>query len=275
MESLPAMEPMPLEFETDDGFGARARIGLILLESDQTLEIEARAVAPDGVAWYHSRIPNADEVTPETLTAMEARLPEAARLLPTAFGFDTIAYGCTSASTLIGSDRVAAAIRTAHPGIACTDPIRATATALHALGARRVAIITPYTAEVTAPIATRLSESGLEVTALASFLEGRDSVVARISPASIAAAVRRVTSAHRPDAVFVSCTSLRVLEVIPELEAELDLPVVSSNTALLWHALRLAGVEDHIPVGGRLFRLGVVPDANAAPDADSGLDRGD
>lgn len=94
------------------------------------------------------------------------------------------------------------------------------------------------------------------MTALASFLEGRDSVVARIAPAWIAAAVRRVTSVHRPDAVFVSCTSLRVLDVIPDLEAELDLPVVSSNTALLWHGLRLAGIDDPVPVGGRLFQLG-------------------
>ncbi len=251
------MEPLPLEFEVDDGFGARARIGLILLESDQTLEIEARSVAPEGVAWYHSRIPNDDEVTPATLTAMEARLPEAARLLPTTFGFDAIAYGCTSASTLIGSDRVAAAIRTPHPGIACTDPIRAASTALGALGVRRIAIITPYTAEVTAPIADRLVASGLEVTALASFLEARDSVVARISPASIAEAVRRVVADRRPDAVFVSCTSLRVLDIVADLEAELDLPVVSSNTALLWHVLRLAGVDDVMPVGGRLFALGM------------------
>ena len=96
------MELTQLAFDTDEGFGPRARIGLVVLETDQTLEMEARSLPVDGVAWYHSRIANEMEVTPETLTAMEARLPDAAALLPDDFAFDAIGYGCTSAATLIG-----------------------------------------------------------------------------------------------------------------------------------------------------------------------------
>jgi maleate isomerase len=110
-------ELIPLSFDTDDGFGARARLGLIVLESDQTIEAEARMLDLDGVDIYHSRIPNALEVTPETLTDMEARLPIAAALLPSEFEFDAIGYGCTSAATLIGAEGVAAGIHAAHPGI--------------------------------------------------------------------------------------------------------------------------------------------------------------
>ena len=250
-------ELTPLSFATDDGYGARARLGLIVLETDQTIEAEARALTDglDGVAIYHSRIPMEPVVTPETLTAMAARLPAAAALLPNAFAFDAIGYGCTSAATLIGSEGVRECIESAHPGVPSTEPITAAIAALHALAAERIAIITPYTADVTASVAERFATAGLRVTALGSFLESSDLVVARISPESIAAGVRSIAgpAGQECDAVFVSCTSLRVLDIAPALEAELGLPVVSSNMALLWQLLRLAGVDDDLSSFGRLF----------------------
>ncbi len=242
-----------LPFDTDDGFGSRARIGLIVLESDQTIEAEARMLDLPGVDFYHSRIPNSLEVTSETLTDMERRLPAAAALLPAEFGFDAIGYGCTSAATLIGADRVAAAIQNEHPAVACTDPITATVAALRALDARRVAVVTPYTADVTEPIARSLADAGLSVTALGSFLESNDFTVGRISPQSIAAGVRTVARSAACDAVFVSCTSLRLLASVTDLESEVGVPVLSSNTALFWHVLRLAGIADRIDGLGRIF----------------------
>ena len=58
------------------------------------------------------------------------------------------------------------------------------------------------------------------------------------------------------DAVFVSCTNVRLLDVVEELEQELGKPVTSSNHALGWHCLRLAGIEDHRPFGS-LYSLGI------------------
>jgi maleate isomerase len=55
--------------------------------------------------------------------------------------------------------------------------------------------------------------------------------------------------------VFVSCTSLRLAEAVAEIEAELGKPVTSSNHAMAWHALRLAGVADALPQFGRLFAV--------------------
>ena len=242
-----------LPFDTDDGFGSRARIGLIVLASDQTIEAEARMLELPGVDFYHSRIPNSMEVTPETLTDMERRLPEAAALLPREFRFDVIGYGCTSAATLIGAGRVTAAIQSEHPGVACTDPITAAASALRALDARRIAVVTPYTVEVTAPIARSFADEGLSVTALGSFLEPNDFTVARVSPQSIADGVRTMAGSADCDAVFVSCTSLRLMASVEDLESEAGVPVLSSNMALFWHLLRLAGIEDVIDGLGRLF----------------------
>ncbi len=244
---------IPLDFTTDEGFGPRATIGLIILESDQTLEMEARAIAVDGVSWYHARIPNEMEVTPTTLTDMQARLPATAGLLPHGFGFDAIGYGCTSAATLIGDAGVTAGIQAAHPGMLCTNPISAAVDAFSALGARRIAVITPYTADVTAPIVEHFEKHDLEVAAVGSFLESSDLVVARITEQSIAEAARAMTAQTECDAVFISCTSLRTFGVLDKLETELGMPVVSSNLALLWRLLRLAGVPDQLSGYGALF----------------------
>jgi len=246
-------ELVALPFETDGGFGTRARIGLIVLETDQTIEAEARLLDLPGVDFYHSRIPMESEVTPETLTAMEQRLPVAAGLLPPEFAFDAIGYGCTSAATLIGSDGVTAAIQSAHPGMACSNPIAATIEAFRALGSQRIAIVTPYTADVTQPIVNHFGAAGLQVSAVGSFLESSDLVVARIAEDSIAAGVRTIAGRGDCDAVFVSCTSLRVMGIVADLEAEIGLPVVSSNIALFWHLLRLAGVDDKLKGFGALL----------------------
>jgi maleate isomerase len=246
-----------LPFDTDGGFGTRARIGLIVLETDQTIEAEARRLRLEGVDWYHARIANDAEVTADTLTSMEQRLPQTAALLPTAFEFDAIGYACTSAATLIGEARVTNAIQTAHPGVPCTTPITAAVDAFRALDVGRLAVVTPYSAMVTAPIVDHFESAGLSVAAVGSFLESNDLVVARITEESIAEAVRQIAADGACDAVFVSCTSLRTFGVIELLEAELDLRVVSSNLALLWRLLRLSGVDDEVTGLGSLFRLQV------------------
>lgn len=246
---------IPLNFETDEGFGSRARIGVVVLETDRTLEPEMRSVDLSGVDWYHSRIPMDVSVTPDTLTSMEQNLPTAAALLPVDFDFDAIGYGCTSAATLIGESGVTSAIQSAHPGVACTNPITAAVAALRALEAHRIAVVTPYTADVTAPIIDHFGEQGLSVSAVGSFLEGNDLVVGRITEASVAAAARQVAAEAPCDAIFVSCTSLRAFGIVQSLEAELGKPVVSSNLAFTWHLLRLASVDDALPQLGQLGQL--------------------
>ena len=91
-----------LEVSIDSGLGERARLGVVVLESDHTLEAEFRMLQFEGVVHYVSRIANEATITPGTLTAMEERLPMAAALLPAELELDAIGYGCTSAATLIG-----------------------------------------------------------------------------------------------------------------------------------------------------------------------------
>ena len=63
------VELKELPFETDTGFGSRARIGLIVLENDQTVEAELAMLWPEGVAAFATRIPMEDRVTAESLLA--------------------------------------------------------------------------------------------------------------------------------------------------------------------------------------------------------------
>lgn len=256
------MTPTPLPFETDKGIGTRARLGLIVLETDRTIEPELRGLLDlEGLALYHSRIPSDPEVTSESLARMEANLPAAAKLLPAAAGLDVVGYGCTSGATIIGEDKVAQAVRrglgAGYARIPVTNPITAVKAALRALGAVRIGFVTPYLPEVTGAMRAHLEQQGFQISRVGSFNQSEEDIVARITPASIRDAILEIGggggSGKDCDAVFVSCTNLRVAGVIEETEAELDKPVLSSNPALAWHMLRLAGIDDALPGRGRLF----------------------
>ncbi|PVA09260.1 Asp/Glu racemase [Pelagivirga sediminicola] len=229
-----------MKYVLNDGAGAGARLGLIVLATDETLEFEARRMlARRGAVLLHTRIPVATTITPETLAQMDAAMPAAAALLPA--GLDAIGYACTSGATVIGPKRVREQIRSIHPAAEVTDPISAARAALQHLGARRIGMVTPYLPSVTAPICALLGASGIEIAHQTSFAEPDDRRVARIDPASTRAALLEAAKAPGVDALFASCTNLQTFDIIDDVEAITGLPVVTSNQALLWHMLRLAG----------------------------------
>ncbi len=245
-----------LEFSTDQGAGSRARIGLLVLESDQTLEAEFRALTDvAGVSVYHARLANNITVTPDTLAQMEEELPVAAGLLPTYLGLKSIGYGCTSGSTIIGEDRVAQIINRIHPNVPTTNPLTAAKAALTALGVKRLGLVTPYSPDVTKAIQAKFDEAGIHVAVIGSFYEDNDTVVGKIDPASILRSTVAIGQDRDVDGVFISCTSLQAAGIIPEAETILEKPVTASNHALAWHLMRLAGIPDAIENAGGLFRL--------------------
>ncbi len=246
-----------IAMDTDGGLGARARLGLIVLRTDQTVEHEGRQVmaALDGVALYHARIDNDFTITPETLMAMKPRIPAAAALLPAAWAFSAVGFACTSGATVIGDGPIAEAVGAVHPAAAVTNPMAAAVAAFDTLGIKRVGVVTPYAPAVNAAIAAELARRGLEVPALVSFEEPDDNIVARITPAAIARAVERVAGMPGVEGVFVSCTSIRTVAHAAGLEARVGKPVTASNHALYWHMLRCAGIADALPQFGALYGL--------------------
>ncbi len=76
-----------------------------------------------------------------------------------------------------------------------------------------------------------------------------------IDAGSLKAAIRTILEGRQVDAVFVSCTSVRLMHVVAQIESEVGVPVTSSNHAMAWHCLRLAGDDSVLPGMGRLFEL--------------------
>jgi maleate isomerase len=240
----------------DQGIAPRAAIGLVVLGTDQTMEHEFRhLIRLPGVAVYHARLFNDADITPATLRAIGDRITPAVELILPSLHLDVVAFGCTSASMTLGEDAVFREIRRARPGVACTTPVTAAFAGFKAMGARRIGVLTPYSPEVNAVVRAYLDAHGVDVTAFATFDKRDDREAARISPDSIAAGVAEMVRRAHLDAVFVSCTSLRLAENVAAIEAEVGIPVTSSDHALAWHCLRLAGVNDVVAGAGRLFEL--------------------
>lgn len=236
--------------------GYKATLGMIVLQSDLTLEQDMRKVIPcDGVALYVSRIPNAPEVTGGTLRAMEEDLPFATNLLPHNLAFDALGYGCTSASALIGSERIAELIRTQRTAKSVITPISALIDACRNLNLKKLALVTPYIAEVTQELKNSIRSYGIRFGSEACFDEILDQRVAQLSSIALSEAALTVGRGESCDAVFLSCTNLRTIEIIEDLEQKLDRPVISSNSALIWALLRHAGINDSLPDLGKLGKV--------------------
>lgn len=253
-----------LPFTTNEGIGYAAKVGLLVLASDYTIDHEFRKVfTHPGVEFYQSRIENSPQVTPETLAAMEQKIPGSLRLILPGEALDVVAYGCTSATTVLGEETIFRQVRQAQPNCKVTTPITAAFAAFDALGAKRIAVLTPYRSDVNVRVRDYIVNAGYEVPVFGSFNEELDPVVARIDFASISAAVEKLTADHKLDMVFVSCTSVRLIESIGALEQQTGLPVTSSNHALAWHCLRLAGVTEAMPDWGQLYQLPLAREKSA------------
>lgn len=232
----------------------RAAIGILALAEDATIESEWRYLIDiAGVRFFTGRVDCAPEISPHSLLAMKDDLATATRQLVPGSALDVMAYACTSASLMISEEVVVQAIRKARPQILVTTPLTAAKAALTAVNARTVVLLTPYVDAINRPLRTHLESAGFEVRAMASFFNSNDPEVMRIDEQSIAAAVGNLLRDTPADAAFVACTSLGGARSIPTLEANCGSVITTSNHAMAWHALRLAGVIDKLPQHGRLF----------------------
>ena len=245
-----------LPFETSQIIGSRARIGLVVLATDYTIEHEMRMLVNlPGVDIYHARIANSPNISPDSLRAMEPLITATAELILPGDTLDVLAYACTSASIVLGTSTVAKNLNAAKPEAKTTNPAFAAFEAFAALGAKRIAVLTPYSKNVNAMVQNSLEDVGFDVPVFGSFDEPHDPTVAAIDSQSLKTGIARITEGQDVDAIFISCTSVRIVADVAAIETELDIPVTSSNHALAWHCLRLAGIDDKQPELGRLFSL--------------------
>lgn len=227
----------------------RGRLGVVVPSSNTTVEPEFAAYAPEGIEVYAARM-SLKSVTVEALDAMSDAAERAAQFLGDA-DVDSVAYACTTGSLLHGPGfdaELEATLREAADAAAVATA-RSVDRALSALGAEQLAVITPYADELDEREASYLADLGYEIVTI----DGRglvdNTAIGRLSPTDAYEQVREVVSgASDVDAVLVSCTNYRTLDVIDVLESDLGVPVVSSNGATLWDALGQLGVTpDSLP----------------------------
>lgn len=242
---------LPYSLIPDD----RPQIGMVVLQSDESIETDMRRIIPPSVELFVSRVPSATTVSPETLRSMETVLTQAASLFPLDARFRVVGYGCTSATAQIGADRIGDLIKSGTHTDAVTEPVSALVAACQALNVKRLGLISPYVASVSDKLRAVLAENGITVTAFESFEEAEESKVVRIAPDSIAQAAVEMAQSVDCDAVFLSCTNLRTLDIIDRVEQATGVPVLSSNQVLAWHLLRHAECEKPLFAPGQLWRV--------------------
>jgi maleate isomerase len=229
-----------------------ARVGLIIPSSNRMAEQEMVPAFPAGVQAHVTRLrmTGSHHRTTEQLLP---RIEEATRALVDA-RCDIVAFHCTANSMEGGEEGerqiLATLARAGAPR--ATTTITAIQRAFDALGARRVVLVTPYTARVTEHEAEFLRRAGYDVLFAKGFaLAGSDAYCA--TPAEFWR--DRVIEARRgdADAYLVSCANISVFAVIEDLEGRLGRPIVTSNQAVIWDALRLIGRHETRGCPGRLF----------------------
>jgi len=223
------------------------RFGLVALATDMTIEGDAARLMPPGTRLHVTRIAFENPTTEENLRRTGPRLRAAVDLLVPGIPLAGIGFGCTSASAVLGDqmDRLAGTRGTV------TTPMSGALKGLAALGATRIALMTPYLEATTDLVGDHFEAHGVAVLKRASMGHADDRDMALLPEPEI---VEMAEAADHPDAeaLFMSCTALPALGLIERLEARLGKPVLTANQALFWAMLDAAAVPASGP--GALFR---------------------
>ena len=238
--------------EFDSGRHHRAKIGYVLLASEQTVEDDVMSLKPEGVGFHFARLDSPDEINHGTLSALADQLAHCAGTIIPNGSLDVVCYACTSGSIVAGEERVLSELASGAPSAKPTSLITCVMSALRAVDARRIAVGTPYVDEINVQEEACLKAAGFEIVEIKGMGIENDSQMVRVTPSYLKEFALSLD--HRDaDAVFISCSALRTLDVIGEIEVASGKAAICSNQAMIWHTLRLAGVRDQFQGYGRLL----------------------
>jgi maleate isomerase len=249
MDSIETLEPV-----FSEGINPVASLGFIGLATDRASLMDfSDFVAPfDGVAVHPTRIPFAEVATRETLSAMAEYLAEGASVLVPGQPLGSISFSCTSGTIAIGTEVIETEIHRVRPGCPIVTPIGAAIDALRGLGGTRISLLMPYLHQTATLVTNHFEEAGFTIDRAATFDLGGDPEINLVDGDRIIEAAIDMC-APESEALFISCTGWRTHPLVQRIEDAIERPVVTSNQALAWQALRAAGVTAQCGGQGRVF----------------------
>ena len=236
----------------------RARIGVFVPFTNTNLEPDMIMMRPGGVSLHFARLGGYDEdkIPDEAQMAGMgvADMDEPLMLLQGAKP-DVIMYGCTSATLTHGPafDCDLAKRISSQSGAKTVTAAGALVHALKTLGVTRIGFASPYVPALNDEAIAFLAKEGIETVARGEVAEALGNAgQGALTPEEVLALGQKA-NADAVQAVVLSCTDMRSVEAISQLESKLGKPVVTSNQAMMFQAMQLAGLFD-APVGfGALF----------------------
>jgi maleate isomerase len=238
--------------------GWRGRLGFLLPPGNPTIEPEMIALAPHGVSLHFHRmtargvagsLEGQDERNRMMVDNIDSSIELLAMVKP-----DVIVLAHTATSYYLGREGEAELLARLErsTGRRVITAFSSVVRALERLNVRRVALGTPYSPHTTLQSKAHLEAHGLQVVNFAN-LKGVSNIYDETTERAYGLA--RMVDREDAEAVFLSGTGMPTLPVLEVLEQDLQKPVISSASAMMWHALRLAGVGQPIPGYGRLLTM--------------------
>jgi maleate isomerase len=234
-------------------YGSRGKVGLLVPAGNRVIIPEFYRVAPTDVAFFETRmIVQGDWVSTESNFSM---IDNASRGLAELkiCNVDVCVLACTATSFLKGKnwDRAFVAEGEKETGVPVTTTTLSFLESLSALGVKRIAVCSPWPAEVNKRAVTYFEESGFEVVHV--FSEPVDRIRVNDQTPEFAYSLALKADVPQAEAICVCATDLRGIEVLSLLEKKLGKPVVNSNQAILFNALRILNHNQPITGFGSLL----------------------
>jgi maleate isomerase len=242
-----------------DTLGWRRTFGVLVPSTNTSVQPEFDGMRPPGVTNHISRIR-----IPNIPLASDADFNELIRLIVEAQDEaidsvmscepDQLVLGI-SAETFwdgLGASQALKRRLEAETGLPVSMGSDACHAVLELLGAKRIAVITPYFPVGDRNVARFFEESGYAVARIRGLSCPSPVAIARVTEAELAATLRAVDG-DDVDAIVQVGTNLAMARLAPQAETWLGKPVIAINTAIYWHALRSAGIMDKVPGWGPLL----------------------
>lgn len=233
--------------------GVKTNVGVIMLSTDEIGADALSVLLPrPAVRLYFTRTAYLDD---DPVTG-EFRVAGSYKQLAETFPerLDILALSCTSATVATGADRILTQLEEARPGIKYTTPGVGGIRALRFLGAKKIALLTPYSVDYHVKFLPFFQHQGFQIVSDATYNTDSDAETGELTKEALFEGARALTRSSGADAIFISCTATPIVPYIEELETQLKIPVVTSTQALAWDILRLAGLQTAVPAYGRLMR---------------------